>query len=136
MAEETKVVEFLTPEQYEGQKALETQLNDIANAPKKVLKFSRAEKVTRQDVVNAFTNAFQMIGGVYRLALWADSNPGDFFKIFGKLLPPSSADILDGNREFVVRHILPPPQMDTSPRKVETVDADFTEVEDERVPAS
>lgn len=129
MPEETKVVEFLTPEQYEGQKALETQLNDIANAPKKVLKFSRAEKVTRQDVVNAFTNAFQMIGGVDRLALWADSNPGDFFKIFGKLLPPSSADILDGNREFVVRHILPPPQMDTSPRQV-VEDAEYTEVKD------
>jgi hypothetical protein len=118
MSEETKIVEFLTPEQYEGQQALETRLNDIADAPKKILKFSRAAKVTRQDVVNAFTNAFQMIGGVDRLAVWADANPGEFFKIFGKLLPPSNTDLLDGNREFVVRHILPPPVMDVTPKTV------------------
>lgn len=130
MAEETKVVEFLTEEQYEGQQALETQLNDIAHAPKKVLKFNRASKVTRQDVVNAFTNAFQMIGGVDRLAVWADANPGEFFKIFGKLLPPSNTDLLDGNREFVVRHILPPPVMDTTPKTV-VENAEFTEVEND-----
>jgi len=129
MSEETKVVEFLTEEQYEGQQALETQLNDIAHAPKKVLKFNRASKVTRQDVVNAFTNAFQMIGGVDRLAVWADANPGEFFKIFGKLLPPSNADLLDGNREFIVRHVLPAPVMETAPRQIEN--AEFTEVEDD-----
>lgn len=130
MAEESKIVEFLTEEQYDGQQALETRLNDIADAPKKVLKFSRASKVTRQDVVNAFTNAFQMIGGVDRLAVWADANPGDFFKIFGKLLPPSNTDLLDGNREFVVRHILPPPVMDTTPKTI-VENAEYEEVPNE-----
>lgn len=128
MTDETKVTETLTEAEYLEQQALEAKLNDIAEVPKtnKVLKFTRATKVTRQDVVNAFTNAFQMIGGVDRLALWADQNPGEFYKLFGKLMPPAASDLLDGNREFVVRHILPPPQMDTSQKEV--VDAEFTEV--------
>jgi hypothetical protein len=134
--EETKVVETLTTEQYEEQKALETKLNDIAAASTirgsgavQALKFTRATKVTRQDVVNAFTNAFQMIGGVDRLALWADANPGEFYKLFGKLMPPANSGLLDGNREFIVRHILPAPNIRTGPREQEPVDAEFEEVE-------
>jgi len=133
MTEEIKRTETMSTEQYEAQQALESKLNDIADASTrhgsgKLLKFTRSTKVTRADVVESFTNAFQMIGGVDRLALWADQNPGDFYKLFGKLMPPAASDLLDGQREFVVRHILPPPVMDTSPRQVQTVDAEFTEV--------
>ncbi len=129
MSDETKITEFLTPEEFEEQQKLEQELNQIAEVPKtsKTLKFTRSTKVTRQDVVNAFTNAFQMIGGVDRLALWADSNPGEFYKLFGKLMPPSASDILDGNREFIVRHVLPQPNIETGPKQ-EIVDADFEEV--------
>lgn len=135
---ETKVTETLTAEQWEEQKALERKLNDIAEASQMprsgaaaALKFTRATKVTRQDVVNAFTNAFQMIGGVDRLALWADSNPGEFYKLFGKLMPPAASDLLDGNREFIVRHVLPEPRVRTGPRdqNEEPVDAEYEEIE-------
>lgn len=44
----------------------------------------------RREVVEAFTAAFTMIGGVPRLALWADQNPTEFYRLFGKLLPASS----------------------------------------------
>lgn len=44
----------------------------------------------RREVVDAFTAAFTMIGGVPRLALWADQNPTEFYRLFGKLLPASS----------------------------------------------
>ncbi len=44
----------------------------------------------RSDVVNAFTSAFELIGGIPRLALWAHENPGEFFKLYGKLLPSQS----------------------------------------------
>jgi hypothetical protein len=71
-----------------------------------------------------------MIGGVDRLALWADQNPGDFYKLFGKLMPPAASDLLDGQREFVVRHILPPPEMDTNPRQTQrTLEAEYTEID-------
>ena len=135
MSEEVKRTETMSTEQYEAQQALETKLNDIADASTrhgggKLLKFTRSTKVTRADVVESFTNAFQMIGGVDRLALWADQNPGDFYKLFGKLMPPAASDLLDGQREFVVRHILPPPGMEVSSRQPETVDAEYTEVKE------
>jgi hypothetical protein len=45
---------------------------------------------SRKDVVSAFATAFEMIGGVPRLALWANENPTDFYKLFGKLLPSAT----------------------------------------------
>jgi hypothetical protein len=121
--EQTTKVEYLTEEELKANDAQE--LARISDAPKNVLKFTRSTKVTRQEVVNAFTNAFQMIGGIDRLALWADQNPSEFYRLYGKLLPPSNADILDGNREFIVRHILPKPQIADSQATV--VDGEFTE---------
>ena len=47
--------------------------------------------ITPEEVVGRFHLAFELIGGVERFALWADSNPTDFYKIYGKLLP--AADI-------------------------------------------
>jgi hypothetical protein len=37
----------------------------------------------------AFQQAFDLIGGVPRLALWADQNPDKFFPIYSKLIPTS-----------------------------------------------
>lgn len=47
--------------------------------------------ITPQEVVARFHLAFELIGGVERFSLWANENPTDFYKIYGKLLP--SADI-------------------------------------------
>lgn len=49
-----------------------------------VLKNSRAAQ--------AFQQAFEMIGGVPRLALWADQNPTKFYTLYSKLVP-STAEI-------------------------------------------
>lgn len=38
-------------------------------------------------VKEAFTLAFERIGGVEKLTEWADENPGDFFKLYARLLP-------------------------------------------------
>lgn len=127
MSDEIKVVQTLTTEEYEEQQKLEQELNQIAAVPKTngALKFTRSTKVTRQDVVTAFTNAFQMIGGVDRLALWADQNPSEFYKLFGKLMPPAASDILDGTREFIVRHVLPEPNIQTGPKPI---DGEYEEI--------
>lgn len=37
----------------------------------------------------AFQTAFDLIGGVPRLALWADKNPTAFFALYSKLIPSS-----------------------------------------------
>ena len=43
--------------------------------------------VSRKKVENAFLNAFELIGGVSRLALWADQNPTEFYRLYARLLP-------------------------------------------------
>lgn len=39
----------------------------------------------------AFQLAFQLIGGVPRLALWAHANPTEFYRIYSKLIPQEQA---------------------------------------------
>lgn len=92
----------------------EKTLEDLSRQPNlKFLKiFPKKGNLTRQSVVAAFADAFEQIGGVSRLALWADTHPEEFYKLYARLLPPASHPDLDGNREFVVRHILPPTALD------------------------
>ena len=66
----------------------------------------------RSDVVQAFHTAFQQIGGVARLALWADSNPGEFYKIYGRLLPSQASAELGDDPVITIQHALPPPLYD------------------------
>ncbi len=43
-------------------------------------------KVTRS-AKEAFAAAFEGVGGVERLILWAKLNPTDFFKLYARLIP-------------------------------------------------
>ena len=47
--------------------------------------------LTREEVEARFHLAFELIGGVERFALWADSCPGEFYRIYGKMLPSADA---------------------------------------------
>ena len=40
-----------------------------------------------QKAADAFQSAFDLIGGIPRLALWADKNPTAFFSLYSKLIP-------------------------------------------------
>lgn len=42
---------------------------------------------SRASIVEQFQSTFEMIGGIPRLALWADENPKEFFALYAKLLP-------------------------------------------------
>lgn len=106
-----KLVEFVQAEEVETLQALAEQPN------LKFLKvFPRKGQLSRTAVIDAFNTAFQQIGGVSRLSLWADAHPEEFFKLYARLLPPSSHPDLDGSREFIVRHILPPTNLDKDER--------------------
>jgi len=74
--------------------------------------FPKKGALSRTAVIEAFHDAFQQIGGVSRLSLWADTRPEEFFKLYARLLPPASHPDMDGSREFIVRHILPPSALD------------------------
>lgn len=42
----------------------------------------------------AFQLAFEAIGGLPRLAIWADQNPTKFFALFARMIPPTIAPVL------------------------------------------
>lgn len=43
--------------------------------------------LTGKKAADAFQAAFDLIGGIPRLALWADKNPSAFFSLYSKLIP-------------------------------------------------
>ena len=45
------------------------------------------QKLKGQRAADAFQSAFDLIGGIPRLALWADKNPSAFFALYSKLIP-------------------------------------------------
>ena len=70
------------------------------------------EALRRADVVNAFATAFQMIGGIPRLALWADENPTEFMKLYSRMLPSAASDEMNRVGEIRIIHALAPPGYD------------------------
>jgi hypothetical protein len=80
----------------------------------------KADGFTRQDVVNAFQRAFTMIGGVQRLALWANANPDKFYPLYAKMMPSTSINFGQG-AQMVIQHAIPPSPLDVHPSPIETV---------------
>lgn len=77
--------------------------------------FSKKEDgFSRQDVVNSFQDAFRMIGGVQRMALWANANPDKFYPLYSKLLPSTAINIGD-NAQVIIQHAIPRGQLDEHP---------------------
>jgi hypothetical protein len=105
-----QIVQFIAAEDEESLATLQA----LAGQPNlKFLKiFPRKGPLSRTAVVEAFHDAFQQIGGVSRLSLWADAHPDEFFKLYARLLPPSSHPDLNDDKNVVVRHVLPPTALD------------------------
>lgn len=83
---------------------------------------------TRQDVVDSFQRAFDMIGGTQRLALWANSHPDKFYPLYTKLLPATSFQFGEGDLRKI-QHMLPPCALDQHPG---TEDLTFIQEETKR----
>lgn len=49
-----------------------------------------------QKAAEAFQDAFELIGGTARLALWADKNPDKFYSIFGRQIAATMAPVVAG----------------------------------------
>lgn len=66
----------------------------------------------RQQVIQAFQESFELIGGVPALAYWGAHNRTEFYKLYGKLLP--QANVLDvmGKMEHHILPALPPSKLD------------------------
>lgn len=67
---------------------------------------------SRRRVLEALDEAFQLIGGVPRLAMWAHVNPSDFYKLWGKTIPAASQMEIMGNVQHIIRPALPRSPLD------------------------
>jgi hypothetical protein len=66
----------------------------------------------RDKVVQVFQQAFEDIGGVTRLAAWANTHETEFYKLYARLLPaaPREAPEVDGVRRII--HAIPRTALD------------------------
>jgi hypothetical protein len=81
------------PETYDDQPTPEEafeRLEAMSRLTRSRIAVPRNPKFSRSDVVSSFASAFEMIGGTPRLALWANENPTEFYRLFGKLLPSAT----------------------------------------------
>ena len=108
--DEIRSVEYKDEEPYTDT-ALECRslqpLEEMAVSGNGVTRLSLPRELKREKVVHAFQEAFELIGGVPRLAHWADQSPSAFYKLYARLLPTQANQQLEHSGEIRVRHILP-----------------------------
>lgn len=91
----------------------------------------RKDGFSRQDVVNAFQDAFDIMGGTTRLALWANQNPDKFYPLYAKLLPSTAVVLGQGVQQRII-HAIPRTALDHHPGEV--VDVEIVEQAPEELP--
>jgi hypothetical protein len=89
------------------------ELTGLAESGNGVSRISVPRELQRKRVVNAFQDAFELIGGVPRLAHWADQSPSAFYKLYARLLPTTAQQQLEHSGEIIVKHVLPRGPLDT-----------------------
>ena len=87
-----------------------SKMSDQAS-PKLPMMTKAKNGFSRTDVVDAFVSAFEMIGGVPRLALWANANPDKFYPLYAKLLP-ATTQVIGDMGELVIIHRIAPTALD------------------------
>lgn len=66
----------------------------------------------RQKFLQAMDEAFELIGGVPRFAMWAHTNTTEFYKLMGKTIPQSNMLDIMGKLEHHILPALPPSALD------------------------
>lgn len=74
----------------------------------------------RERFMQALAEAFEIVGGVPRLALWADKNYGEFAKILGKQVPGlvQNAFAIKSSGPVTIVSAIPPSFLDGEEDKV------------------
>lgn len=99
--------EYADTEEYSDVASECRELSGLAESGNGLSRISVPRELKRNRVVNAFTDAFELIGGVARLAHWADSHPTDFFKLYARLLPAEASKKITHDGGVVIKHVLP-----------------------------
>lgn len=92
--------------------------SELARANASTLRLPR-KAFDRQRIVEAFQEAFDLIGGVPALAYWGVHNRTEFYKLYGKLLPQSNVLDVMGKLEHHILPALPPSELDDLPPPIE-----------------
>ena len=90
----------------------EEVLEGLANRETTALRIPRSSDLPRTQVVNAFIDAFQLLGGTPRFALWADENPTEFYKLYAKLMPKQVEQETNVDATMKIIHALPRGKLD------------------------
>jgi hypothetical protein len=91
----------------------EVRLAEMANAKTQSFRVPRDETVKRTQVVDSVLDTFELIGGTSRMALWANENLGDFYRIYSKLAPRQIEKEVSHDGGIQIKHILPRGKLDT-----------------------
>jgi hypothetical protein len=85
-------------------------LSKLANHQKVTI--PRNPHFTRKDVVHAFQSAFELIGGVPRLAVWANEHETEFYKLYSRLLPSQASSALGESNTLRIEMAVRPGPLD------------------------
>lgn len=77
----------------------------ISNRPLKI----PSKGATREDIRNAINTAFELIGGIPRLAIWANDNPEKFYALWSKT---NSVQAQNVSGKLIVEHVLKRSKLD------------------------
>ena len=66
----------------------------------------------RMEAANEFREAFELIGGVPRLAVWAHYNPTEFYRLYGKMLPSGADNTTKHSGNVTIKPALQPSGLD------------------------
>ena len=111
-------ITFITAAEYEAEEKGPPPTDEIVGndweatmqalaQPNTRLSIPRNQDFSRKEVVTAFNSAFELMGGIPRLAIWAHNNSTDFYKLYARLLPSQASQALGESNEIVIRHVLP-----------------------------
>lgn len=76
----------------------------------------RPKRPSRKEVEAAFIETFELVGGIPRLAMWAnkESNYGEFLKLYARLVPKEEAEA--AGQTFIYESNVPPSALNKAPQ--------------------
>jgi hypothetical protein len=86
-------------------------LSDTAKLARSIQNPPR-RKFERQVFLDAMAEAFEQIGGVRRLTLWADKNETEFFRLMKSTIPQAQLLDIQGKMQMQILPALPPSPLD------------------------
>lgn len=75
----------------------------------------KVKRPSRKEVEQCFLETFELVGGIPRLAMWANNpaNYGEFLKLYAKMIPKEVAE--EAGQTFIYESNVPPSALNKAP---------------------